>query len=562
MAAAAVLLAANVGGTLAAPGAAYDPALDGYSMANTDAIIGAPAWWDAGYTGAGVDVALIDSGVAPVQGLSGSGKIIYGPDLSLESQSPALRNLDTYGHGTFMAGLIAGRDDAASTPYSTNPASVYRGVAPDARIVSLKVATADGGTDVSQVIAAIDWVVQHKNDNGLNIRVLNLSYGTNSTQDPDNDPLAYAVQQAWKNGIVVVAAAGNTGYQRGRGAPGLADPAYDPAILAVGGLDTMGTTSFSDDEPGAYTASSNKGRNPDVWTVGSHLQGLRVPNSYLDATHPEGLIDARYFRGTGTSQATALTSGMVALILQKYPSLTPDQVKVLLARTGNLLPKTKGQAKEIIEIDMAALLARTVPDGNKATQKLKAKGTGSLEASRGSDHLTRDGVILQGEQDIFGAKFDAKSMAALEARLASWSGGVWNGNTWSGQHLVRQHLVRQHLVRQHLVRATPGPATPGRAIPGRATPGPATPGPAAPSAATPGAATPGRLTAGADPGAGGTEHSHRAEPEQPVRQAPQRLLGSAPWTAAHPATPGSIASSTPATRRSVFAPTVRRAQRA
>ena len=224
----------------------------------------------------------------------------------------------------------------------------------------------------------------------------------------------------------------------------------------------MGTTSFSDDEPGAYTASSNKGRNPDVWTVGSHLQGLRVPNSFLDATHPEGLIDARYFRGTGTSQATALTSGMVALILQKYPSLTPDQVKVVLARTGNLLPKTKGQAKEIIEIDMAALLSCQGARQVKATQKLKAKGTGSLEDSRGSDHLTRDGVILQGEQDIFGAKFDAKSMAALEARLASWSGGVWNGNTWSGNTWSGNTWSGNTWSGQHLVRATPGPATPGR----------------------------------------------------------------------------------------------------
>src|SRR5438093_476259 len=88
---------------------------------------------------------------------------------------------------------------------SVSIASAYRGMAPDARIVSLKVATADGGTDVTQVVAAIDWVVQHANDPGLNIRVINLSYGTNSTQVYTLDPLAYAVEQAWKYGIVVVA---------------------------------------------------------------------------------------------------------------------------------------------------------------------------------------------------------------------------------------------------------------------------------------------------------------------------------------------------------------------
>ena len=162
--------------------AGYDPALDMNSMANTAAYSGAAAWWTAGYTGRGVDVALIDTGVSPIAGLATTGKVVYGPDLSLESQASNLRNLDTNGHGTFMAGLIAGKDSSLTAPYALAPASVYRGVAPDARIVSLKVATADGGTDVSQVIAAIDWVVQHKNDNGMNIRVLNLSYGTDSTQ--------------------------------------------------------------------------------------------------------------------------------------------------------------------------------------------------------------------------------------------------------------------------------------------------------------------------------------------------------------------------------------------
>ena len=134
--------------------------------------------------------------------------MIYGPGLSLESQAPNLRNFDTFGHGTFTAGIIAGHDGALTAPYAAAPASAYRGIAPDARIVSVEVATADGGTDVTQVIAAINWVVQHRNDNGMNIRVLSLSYGTNSTQASTVDPLAYAVEQAWKEGIVVVVSAG------------------------------------------------------------------------------------------------------------------------------------------------------------------------------------------------------------------------------------------------------------------------------------------------------------------------------------------------------------------
>src|SRR5262249_48231205 len=157
---------------------------------------------------------------------------INGPDLSLESQNPELQHLDTNGHGTFMAGLIAGDDGQPGG---------YRGVAPDSRIVSLKVGVADGGGGVSQGIAAVDRGGQHRSDDGLNIRVINLSYGTNSTQLYTIDPLAYAVEQAWKAGIVVVAAAGNSGYQKGANAQGLADPAYDPEILAVGAVDTMGT---------------------------------------------------------------------------------------------------------------------------------------------------------------------------------------------------------------------------------------------------------------------------------------------------------------------------------
>ncbi len=284
--------------TVAATGvqaAGYDPASDVNSMASVTDYTGAQAWWAAGYTGQGVDVALIDSGVAPVQGLTTPGKIVYGPDLSLESQAPNLTNLDTFGHGTFMAGLIAGRDDSLTAPYGDAPASAYRGMAPDARIVSIKVATADGGVDTSQVIAAIDWVVQHRNDNGLNIRVLNLSYGTNSSQWYGVDPLAYAVEQAWDAGIVVVAAAGNSGFQSKGSSPALANPAYDKRIIAVGASDSMGTATMADDTVPDFSAAAKTGsaRAPDFVAPGVHLEGLRVANSWID-TNVDGkaVLDA------------------------------------------------------------------------------------------------------------------------------------------------------------------------------------------------------------------------------------------------------------------------------
>ncbi len=415
--------------------APYNPATDAYSMDSITSQMGVPAWWDAGYTGQGVDVALIDTGVSPVQGLNNPGQVVYGPDLSLESQAPNLTNLDTNGHGTFMAGLIAGHDPGVAQPYSSAPASSYLGVAPDARIVSLKVATADGEVDVSQVIAAIDWVVQHAHDPGFNIRVINLSYGTNSLQPYGKDPLAYAVEQAWKAGIVVVAAAGNTGNQRGHDAPGLADPAYDPYVIAVGGYNTgAGAGPGSHDSMGVYSASSSgcgQCKNPDFVAPGTHIQGLRVPGSYIDQNHPEGALDDRYFRGSGTSEATAITSGVVALILQRFPNLTPDQVKNYIADNTVKVPGADTQSQGAGEIDLSKLLAVRKPVN--FTQNFRSStGNGSLELSRGTDHISQNGVALTGEQDIFGNPFNSAAVAQSEAAGSSWSGGLWNGSTWSG----------------------------------------------------------------------------------------------------------------------------------
>jgi serine protease AprX len=413
----------------------YDPSADPYSMESVAATIGADAWWDAGFTGAGVDVAVIDSGVAPVPGLDAPGKILHGPDLSLESQAPNLRYLDTYGHGTFMAGLIAAKAQGLEAPYSSAPASAYRGIAPDARIVSLKVATADGGADVSQVIAAINWVVQHARDPGLNIRVITLAYGTNSTQTYDVDPLAFAVEQAWKNGIVVVAAAGNTGYQRGNGAPGLADPAYNPYVIAVGGSDSMGTATPKDDRVGTFSASSagcGSCKKPDFVAPGSHLQGLRVPNSWVDVDHPGARLGEVYFRGSGTSQAAALVSGAVALVLQKYPTMSPDLVKRFLADNAGKLASFDSEAQGAGQIRLGPMVGKN-PQWSYTGQKFAAsKGTGSLERSRGQDHLARDGVVLSGERDIFGRPVDTSALASASAAGSSWSGGSWNGSSWSG----------------------------------------------------------------------------------------------------------------------------------
>jgi serine protease AprX len=411
----------------------YDPSTDVNSMNAVTRYTGAVDWWNTGYTGAGVDVAVIDTGVSPVEGLATPGKVLNGPDLSIESQAPNLRYLDTFGHGTFMAGLIAGHDSALTAPYADAPASSYRGMAPDARIVSLKVGTADGGTDVSQVIAAIDWVVQHARDPGLNIRILNLSYGTNSTQSYTLDPLAFAAEQAWKHGIVVVAAGGNSGFQRHiSNAPALSNPAFDPFLLAVGASDSQGTETLADDLVPAFSPWANRGatRGVDLVAPGTHLQGLRVPNSYIDANHPEGLLGDRYFRGSGTSQAAAIMSGAAALVLQKYPYATPNQVKQLLTSTAYPI-SGKSQAIGGGELQLSVALTAPLPT---LTQQWWAPstGVGSLELARGEDHISMDGVVLDGERDIMGSPFNAAEMAVLEAQAKSWSGGDWNAKTWSG----------------------------------------------------------------------------------------------------------------------------------
>jgi serine protease AprX len=281
-------------------------------------------------TGKGIGVALIDSGVAPVPGLDDKTRVVNGPDLSFESQNPSTRYLDTFGHGTHMGSIIAGKDVSVD---SANPLS-YSGVAPDAKLISLKVATADGATDVSQVIAAIDWVVAHHRDPDLNIRVLNLSFGTNSLQNEKIDPLSHAVESAWRNGIVVVVSVGNDG----AAGTSVTMPAANPFVISVGASDTQGTSSKGDDTLATFSSVGNFSRHADLVAPGTSIVGLRDPGSYIDVNYPSGLVpgdtSGRLFRGSGSSQAAAVVSGGVALLLQQRPNLSPDQVKSLLMTTA------------------------------------------------------------------------------------------------------------------------------------------------------------------------------------------------------------------------------------
>jgi serine protease AprX len=340
--------------------------------------------------------------------------------------------MDTFGHGTHMASIIVGRDQASSPDvYQNRDSHQYNGIAPDARLVSIKVASADGSADVSQVIAAIDWVTENAQSKGLNIKVLNLSYGTTSTQDPKLDPLDYAVENAWRAGITVVVSAGNDGTNR----QDLADPANDPLVLAVGAESPNGTNTVSDDTVPDFSQRGTSARHVDIINPGVHVLGLRDPGSYIDQNNPSAVVNNRFFRGSGTSQAAAVASGEAALYLSKYPKATPDQVKYALMQsavapdsvkqlyTGLGVPDV-GKALGFRPANLVGLPYQQAPTG--------ATGLGSLEAARGSAHVSSNDVVLNGEQDIFGQAWNAPSWAAASAAGSAWTGGTYNGHSWTG----------------------------------------------------------------------------------------------------------------------------------
>jgi serine protease AprX len=161
--------------------------------------------------------------------------------------------------------------------------------------------------DRDGVIAAIDWVVQNKTAGGLNIRVLNLSFGTNTTDPYSIDPLCHAVEAAWIKGITVVAATGNAGYYMTPDGPGLTSPARDPSVIAVGATDTMKTLSVADDRVASFSSSGVVGtggtKNPDLVAPGRSIISLAVPGSFIDQTYgAAGAVTGGYMRAAAPAR--------------------------------------------------------------------------------------------------------------------------------------------------------------------------------------------------------------------------------------------------------------------
>jgi serine protease AprX len=399
---------------------------DDGSFLSVTKLSGARDLWRAGFTGTGVDVALIDSGVAPVPGLDGPGKLLNGADLSFDAPSDALRNLDAFGHGTHLAGIIAGRDASVESGEEFQNRDAFLGMAPDARVVNVKVAAVNGVTDVSQVIAAIDWVVRHRSAHGLNVQVLALAFGTDSVQDYRVDPLAFAAEQAWHAGITVVVSGGNAGAAEGR----LTDPASDPYLIAVGADDPNGTYPANDDTVPVWSSRGDAVRSPDLVAPGVSVASLRDPGSWVDTAYPEARLDDRYFRGSGTSQAAAVVAGAAALLEQQRPGLTPDQTKALLVSTAWRLPDAEPRAQGGGELDLRSAMKAPTPAVEQTWPR--SDGSGSLEASRGSVHVVGpDGQELVGDVDVFGQPWDALRWSDMQWEALRWSTTTWSGLAWS-----------------------------------------------------------------------------------------------------------------------------------
>src|SRR3954468_10367941 len=340
-------------------------------MAITNKVTGASAMWQGtsgllgllgtpGYNGTGITVAVVDSGIAPHTALDS--RVIARVNLvSWEAPSSG----DPYGHGTHVAGIIGGNTSAAK--YVTS--AFAGGSAPGAKLVDVRVLGATGVGYTSDVIAGIDWAVANRAKYG--IRVINLSLGHAVSEPAAIDPLCQAVARAVQAGVVVVASAGNYGVTS-TGQPvlgGITSPGNSPFAITVGAIDTAGTVTRSDDTVAAYSSKGptryDLAVKPNVVAPGTRIVSLEAQGSYLSKTYPgwhiAGSGKNAYFRLTGTSMATAVVSGGVALLLDAQDGLTPGQVKAALQMGAYFVPDggLVGAGAGSVNFPQALKLART-----------------------------------------------------------------------------------------------------------------------------------------------------------------------------------------------------------
>jgi serine protease AprX len=316
---------------------------DRVASAYAEAVAATESWSQRGATGRGVTVAVLDTGIAGDQpdfrdATGTSSRVVVSAVMNPDAQSAG----DKLGHGTHIAGLVAGNGLKRNGGLQGR----YLGVAPEANLVSVKISDDQGATTVADVINGLQFVVENKD--ALGIRIVNLSLNSTVAEPAATDPLDAAAEITWANGIVVVAAAGNRG--------GAADathyaPANDPYVITVGAVDDQNTRRIEDD---VVTDWSSRGptqagaAKPDVVAPGAHLVSVLAPGAAYADQCPSCVVDGAYLRLGGTSMAAGVASGAVALVLQRHPNWSPDQVKGALIYAARSV-SGGGRAIDVVE---------------------------------------------------------------------------------------------------------------------------------------------------------------------------------------------------------------------
>jgi serine protease AprX len=381
--------------------------------------------------GSGVTVALIDTGVRDSTDLAG--RVLAVTDDRTGTTAPCMNMSgestcdDSYGHGTFVAGLIAGNGAASG--------GAITGVATKANLLSVKIAGADGAADVSNVLAAIQWVVSFRDR--YRVRILNLSLGTDSTQSYRVDPLNYAVERAWDAGIVVVVSASNRGPAGGT----ISKPGDDPFVITVGAIDDVGTTDKADDRLPDFTGRGPTAADglskPDIMAAGAHVLSLNATGSSIATQFPTSVPDfgGAYRKGSGTSMAAGIVSGAIAMLVQRQPTITPDRVKYVLANSaiGVASDDVNATGDGLLNINGAAQF--TAP-GLANEGVVRSNGMGALDASRGNVGM----IAADPARTLLGGSIQTAQLVAWDPAAfvsgdwtsTGWYGSSWYGSSWYG----------------------------------------------------------------------------------------------------------------------------------
>ncbi len=269
-----------------------------------------------GYLGKGITVAFLDTGIAPLKDFTiPTNRILYFKDFVNNETTP----YDDNGHGTHVAGICAGNGMLSD--------GKYRGIAPLVNIVSLKTLNNKGSGNSSDVLAGIQWVID--NAKKYNIRIANLSIGTEPQLT--DDPLVKAVEFAWDSGIIITTAAGNNGPKFGT----ITSPGISKKVITVG---TADDTSFVNISGTNVINFSGRGPTkecivkPDILAPGTDIISCMTPTPYKQKDENIEAIDKNYMKLSGTSMSTPMVTGAIALLLEKYPKLSPDDVKYALKK--------------------------------------------------------------------------------------------------------------------------------------------------------------------------------------------------------------------------------------